>query len=176
MTEFDVGACVRVKSLGRKAIEATVVRDEGTTVRVRFVMTGKTRTISRERIVGERAAPKASKLTRTPNTKRRTSSRSLPKLSLTRDPKYLEHVRGRPCCICGALPPNDAHHFGPRGMGQKADDRRTVPLCRIHHDEWHTRGAIGPRSQIGPRSRTAIEREFYRAQVDALLAYADRIS
>lgn len=146
------------------------MRDEGETVRVRFVATGKARTISRERIVGERAAPKASKLTRTPDTKRRTSSCSLPKLSLTRDPKYLEHVRERPCCICGASPPSDPHHFGPRGMGQKADDRRTVPLCREHHDEWHTRG------RIGLSSRVATEAAFYRAQVDALLAYADRIS
>ena len=38
----------------------------------------------------------------------------------------------------------EAAHFGPRGLGQKADDRRTLPLCPKHHrtgnDSYHKMG------------------------------------
>ena len=38
------------------------------------------------------------------------------------------------CCICGQ-PPQIHHLIGTkwRGMGQKADDRHTIPLCMKHH-------------------------------------------
>lgn len=36
-----------------------------------------------------------------------------------------------------------AHHAGTnRGMSQKAEDRTCIPLCVLHHTEWH--GAAGP--------------------------------
>ena len=57
-----------------------------------------------------------------------------------RSENYLNYVRGHACCVCGAPPRNDAHHFaGRRGMAVKASDAFTVPLCRLHHDEWHRR-------------------------------------
>lgn len=32
----------------------------------------------------------------------------------------------------------DPHHdTHGRGMGQKTDDERAIPLCRKHHDEFH---------------------------------------
>jgi hypothetical protein len=31
----------------------------------------------------------------------------------------------------------DAHHAGARGLGQRADDRTAIPLCRRHHQAWH---------------------------------------
>lgn len=174
MSELGEGVSVRVRSLNRRlGVLAVVIRDEGETVRVRFVDSGKKRTVKRERIIGERARPRAGRLVRTPAPYASFHEQFLgpiPKTPPKRDRKYLEHVRARPCCVCGSSPPNDAHHFGPRGMGQKTDDRRTVPLCRQHHDEWHTRGTIGW------RVRDAVESDFYRAMVDALLAYADRIS
>lgn len=58
-----------------------------------------------------------------------------------RSPAFLAFVRQHPCAICGAAGPSEAHHYGPRGMGQKTDDLRCVPLCRRCHDQWHTKGA-----------------------------------
>jgi len=54
-----------------------------------------------------------------------------------RAPHYLAFVRQLPCCVCGSPEPNDPHHWGPRGMGSKTDDFRTVPLCRRCHDRIH---------------------------------------
>lgn len=54
---------------------------------------------------------------------------------------YLAFVRELPCARCKAPPPSDPHHFGPRGVGEKCDDYRTVPLCRLCHHMAH-RGEI----------------------------------
>jgi hypothetical protein len=51
-------------------------------------------------------------------------------------PGYLDKVRSLPCCVCGAPPRSEAHHLksaGRRGMGQKAANRWSVPLCSEHH-------------------------------------------
>jgi hypothetical protein len=47
------------------------------------------------------------------------------------------------CCICGK--PADLHHVDAIGMGNDRDDvihigRATLPLCREHHSELHTKG------------------------------------
>lgn len=50
------------------------------------------------------------------------------------------------CCIAGKGEcdgPVEIHHLlkpfiGTRGMGRKADDRNTVPLCSGHHRELHS--------------------------------------
>ena len=161
---LEVGIPVRVKRM-RGAQTAIVVRDYGDTVRVRFVATGKERTVDRERLVGGRAGPVLPKLARTARKPApREPTRPRFKAPSSDDPKYLEHVRARACCICMAPPPNDPHHFGVR-VRLKTDDRRTVPICRKHHDEWHALG------RCASFSRAETEREFYRAQVDALLAY-----
>ncbi len=69
-----------------------------------------------------------------------------PKHEVVRDPSYLSFVAGHACCACVPGPLreglSEAHHWGPRGTGQKTDDTRTVPLCRAHHDEWHDTGWI----------------------------------
>lgn len=57
--------------------------------------------------------------------------------SPARAPHYLAFVRQQNCCRCGADPRSDPDHIGPRGMGQKTDDYRTVPLCRRCHDLRH---------------------------------------
>jgi len=49
-------------------------------------------------------------------------------------PHYLEFVRQQNCCRCGAEPRVDPDHIGPRGLSQKTDDYRTIPLCRRCHD------------------------------------------
>lgn len=55
--------------------------------------------------------------------------------------KHLALIRELPCCVTGRAGPNDPHHLksGPaakeRGVGMRATDRWTVPLCRVAHDE-----------------------------------------
>lgn len=62
--------------------------------------------------------------------------------SPARAPHYLAFVRELPCARCGAPPTGviDPHHFGPRGVGQKCDDYRTIPLCRPCHLTAHRLG------------------------------------
>lgn len=72
-----------------------------------------------------------------------------------RDLEFMRWVKRQPC-IVRALPPwefmsdaarrvfstttactgpVEADHMGERGIGQKADDRTCVPMCRNHHRE-----------------------------------------
>ena len=54
-----------------------------------------------------------------------------------------KRLRALPCCQCGASPVDVAHanwqEFG-KGMGKKADDEYTIPLCRSCHNlfDWYT--------------------------------------
>ncbi|NTY85541.1 DUF968 domain-containing protein [Serratia fonticola] len=53
--------------------------------------------------------------------------------------KYLQWVKSQPCVCCGARA-DDPHHIighGQGGMGTKAHDFLTIPLCRQHHDDLH---------------------------------------
>ena len=59
-----------------------------------------------------------------------------------RSKKYLKWVKSLPCCMCGGGS-EDAHHIIGRGhlggMGTKAPDNYTMPVCRQHHQEIHQR-------------------------------------
>jgi hypothetical protein len=52
-------------------------------------------------------------------------------------------VRTQPCtailigCSCSLSTPTEAHHMGPRGISQKADDTTCVPLSTACHRAWH---------------------------------------
>lgn len=62
-----------------------------------------------------------------------------PKLLRWTNDKYLQWVKSQPCCVCGATS-DDAHHLighGQGGVGTKAHDLFTIPLCRVHHGELH---------------------------------------
>ncbi|XBY10331.1 DUF968 domain-containing protein [Escherichia coli] len=53
--------------------------------------------------------------------------------------KYTRWVKTQPCACCGQ-PADDPHHLighGQGGMGTKAHDIFTLPLCREHHNELH---------------------------------------
>ncbi len=59
---------------------------------------------------------------------------------------YLAYIRSLPCVVCSS-PFTEAAHLrmscrlaGKRevGMGEKPDDRWTLPLCSQHHREQHT--------------------------------------
>ncbi|EDE3099814.1 DUF968 domain-containing protein [Salmonella enterica] len=52
---------------------------------------------------------------------------------------YISWVKMQPCSCCGNRG-GDAHHLighGQGGMGTKAHDSFTIPLCRKHHRELH---------------------------------------
>lgn len=70
-----------------------------------------------------------SSLSRKPIRKKRRKSRGD-----ADDPAYLALVRKLPCCVfrgCnGAI---EAHHLTGAGMGLKARDDETMPLCQLHH-------------------------------------------
>jgi len=57
--------------------------------------------------------------------------------------KHLSWVRNLPCLVCGHWPPNQAHHIlrdVDRGMGLKASDAYTLPLCMNCHSQLHLMG------------------------------------
>ena len=63
-----------------------------------------------------------------------------PKQQRFKSEKYLKWVRSQPCCVCGK-PADHAHHIigvgGMSGMGLKAQDWATVPVCAEHHRLIH---------------------------------------
>jgi hypothetical protein len=65
------------------------------------------------------------------------------------DEAHLDFIRSLPCCVCGDPTSTEAAHISygdpmilkkGRGLGQKEDDRWTVPLCNRHHRESHDYG------------------------------------
>ena len=64
-----------------------------------------------------------------------------PKPKTFRSKKYLAFIRSKPCCVCAAHPPSQAHHesITGRGMGIKCSDIETVPLCATCHGECHSK-------------------------------------
>lgn len=54
------------------------------------------------------------------------------------DEKYLAFVREFDCLVCSN--PSEAHHLVTGGMGSKGPDYTAVPLCRLHHSEYHQIG------------------------------------
>ena len=56
-----------------------------------------------------------------------------------RDSKRLAEIRKLPCVVCGRSPVDAAHSNQSghgKGMGLKACDSKTIPLCRQHHIEY----------------------------------------
>lgn len=51
---------------------------------------------------------------------------------------YKKWVRSQPCAECRRRPPSELNHvtYG-RGLGQKADDLLSFPLCTKCHSDWH---------------------------------------
>lgn len=56
-----------------------------------------------------------------------------------RDAKRLVAIRKLPCVVCGSSPVDAAHSNQSahnKGLGIKASDEFTIPLCRQHHIEY----------------------------------------
>lgn len=51
-------------------------------------------------------------------------------------------VRRNPCAACGTPHSIEAHHEGPRGLGQKTSDWLAVPLCTRCHATRHANPAV----------------------------------
>lgn len=78
-------------------------------------------------------------------------------------------VRRQPCAVarmhgseeCWGMV--EAHHAGPRGLGQKAHDDTCIPLCSRHHRCWHD--LRWPFSTMGRDDRLAwVASEIERAR------------
>ncbi len=62
-----------------------------------------------------------------------------------RNPSYLRFIRTFPCVVCGGWRWIEAAHFGAHGMGQKASDLDTLPLCvRDHRTGLLSYHELGP--------------------------------
>ena len=62
-----------------------------------------------------------------------------------RDKEYLEHIRSKPCIVCGVVSQKrEVHHLNDitlgGGMAEKVPDYYTVPLCRECHQALHDQG------------------------------------
>lgn len=155
---------VRVRAGGGSERDAVIVEDRGSRYRVRYA-DGSTGTVLHER-VRVPSTPKTVILPPRPEalpdlprvSGQRAELRAVPKPPKPlRDAAYLARVRGRMCCMLSGrcAGPIVAHHHGPRGMGEKTDDYRTVPLCDVHHREFHATGTVSG---------------YRRADIDALFA------
>lgn len=63
----------------------------------------------------------------------------IPKRHRWESAKWLKWVKSQQCCGCGSSA-DDPHHIighGQGGMGTKAHDLFTIPLCRLCHDALH---------------------------------------
>ena len=63
----------------------------------------------------------------------------------TRNSARRAFCRRLPCIACRGFRYVEAAHVGPHGLGQKADDFDTLPICRWHHRiSDYSLHALGP--------------------------------
>jgi hypothetical protein len=66
-----------------------------------------------------------------------------PKQKRLRDEAYLARVRELPCCACSQQQTEtEAHHRTGAGLGIKASDYETMPLCVLCHRVFHALKAM----------------------------------
>jgi len=63
---------------------------------------------------------------------------SKPKRTVNKD--LLKNITKLPCLICKKNPPSDPHHMTTRGAGGGDTIGNVIPLCRPHHQEFHSLG------------------------------------
>ena len=74
----------------------------------------------------------------TPVCRRRLAAKAI----RLRDKEHCKFFTTQSCIVCGRTP-SEAHHIHfaqPRALGRKASDEYTVPVCRLHHREFHRYG------------------------------------
>lgn len=82
-----------------------------------------------------------------------------------RDAGYMAWIRSHLCVSCGAEDGIEAHHWGPRGVGQKCDDLLCVALCHGCHSTFHARNALPG------QTKAETEVTLLRAQVRHLVEW-----
>lgn len=65
--------------------------------------------------------------------------------------RHLDRIAGLPCCLCGATPVHVHHIREGQGMGQRASNWLTIPLCPSCHQ--------GPKGVHGDRSMLRVMRK-----------------
>jgi hypothetical protein len=80
-------------------------------------------------------------------------------------PAYLKFVASMSCMHCMESRGVVAHHHGPRGIGIKADDYHTVPLCPKCHRYFHDHGVLPG------RTKEATELDHWKAQAFLLVQW-----
>lgn len=65
---------------------------------------------------------------------------AFPKPERKKSKKHLVKIADIGCAICGKVA--DPHHLDSSGVGTKGSDWLTVPLCRVHHMEYHSIGRL----------------------------------
>lgn len=78
-----------------------------------------------------------------------------------KDRAYLEWVRRQSCWQCGRTPAGSAHHKTGAGMGRRASDHDTMPLCHGCHMAFHS--ASGPFKGWGKGQRRKWQEEAITA-------------
>jgi hypothetical protein len=63
-----------------------------------------------------------------------------PKPKRVGDKKLLAKVRLQPCRACHRPGPNHAHHVSTKGAHGGDIKENIMPLCAVHHTEWHKSG------------------------------------
>ena len=136
---------VRDSLSGRVRLHGELERTTSSEAWVRPDGKGKARPFRLDLVRGvERSAPRAEELASRPQLERPMLKAQPRPSKPIRSRAYLRWVASQPCAICGSTKGIDAHHWAPtRGLSQKVNDTRAVPLCRSHHDEFHQRGRIG---------------------------------
>lgn len=86
-----------------------------------------------------------------------------------RDWQYLRYIRTYPCVVCTASGRKvEAAHVGPHGLGQKASDLQSIPLCSRHHrtgqDSLHKLGPVKFQAthRVDFAALTTMFQAFYR--------------
>lgn len=83
------------------------------------------------------------------------------------DPGYLSWLHTQRCALHGGGcrgPLEANHHTSGRGLGQKADDKRSFTLCREHHAQMHEyRGFFAGWGKDQRRAWQTAQVERYRA-------------
>lgn len=75
------------------------------------------------------------------------------------DPAHLAWIRSQPCCWCGISTAIEAHHSTVgRGLSRKSGDREAMPLCWMHHAQFHCH--TGPFAGWTKAQRRAFQNEM----------------
>ena len=97
-----------------------------------------------------------------------------------RDWQYLRFVRTFPCVVCHTSRWIEAAHVGPHGLGQKASDTQSIPLCPKHHrtgpEALHILGPVKfqEKHQLDINALVTMFQHFYAEKLEASAATAMR--